>query len=72
VPQFEREIKLNFTVPGNYTLFLMLFTDDVPPTPDPQPYDPTYNFYHSVEATNRVLACINHEITYLQMNIEVY
>lgn len=70
VPQYERTTQLDLTTPGNFYLFLMLFTEEVQPNPDPQPYDPTYN-YALTEASWRIVMCVNDDITYLRLAIEV-
>ncbi len=70
VPQYERPTVLNLTVPGNYTLFLMMFMDDVLPDPDLMPFYQEYD-YSKTNATRRMLMCVNHEIAILQLGIEV-
>jgi len=70
-PQYEREVVLDLHSTGNFTLFLMMFQDDdVQPNPEPQPYDAFFNYYQT-EASWRVVMCVNEEIVYLKLVLEV-
>jgi uncharacterized membrane protein len=75
VPQYEKELSLNLTAPGNYSLIIMLF-DDVTPVVswDGTPVEPVlstldriYNYNMNPYYTWRVILCVNQDIPYLKL-----
>lgn len=69
--QFESPIELNIVHPGKLSLFFMLFPDRSAPLPE-YPLDKNKDYSTTVEATNRVLDCINQKLQFLRLGIMVF
>lgn len=67
--QWETTLGLNLTVPGNFTLFIMLFDEDTQPLPEPVP-DHTTDYSKTI-ASWRIVMCANSEIQYITLVITV-
>jgi uncharacterized membrane protein len=68
--QYEVPLELNLTVPGNFSLFIMLFQDETEPLPEPLPLDHNTDYSKTV-ASWRIVMCVNSEIEFLRMNVTV-
>jgi len=70
VPQYEIPITLNFTTPGNFYLYFMLFKDS-PRTLPARPFDPTRDYNTDPDATWRVVESVNNQLLSLRMNVKI-
>lgn len=70
VSQWESSFELNFSVSGNYYLYLMMFKNSAEDLPEPYPMNATTN-YATTTASWRVVMCVNNEIQFLRMPISI-
>ena len=71
VPQYEGLVPLNFTTPGGYYLYLMLFKDIPEPLPA-EPFNKTADYAMDPDATWRVVEAVNNQIQYLRLGVNIY
>ena len=70
VPQYESLVPLNFSIPGGYYLYFMLFKDSPDPLPA-RPFNPSTDYSTDVPATNRIVDAVNNRIQYLRMSVDI-
>lgn len=68
--QWETYLELNFSVPGSFYLYFMLFKNEPEELPEPFPMDPLKD-YSKTTASWRVVLCVNNQIQYLRMPIAI-
>lgn len=71
VPQFEIAVNITPAVAGEFQLFALLFTDDVPGMPEPGTYDNTTNLNIVPSVSWRVVMCVNNEVNFLMLYVGV-
>ena len=69
-PQYEELIEIEPAVTGDFQLMIMLFKDTPQPIPGPFPPDHLTDF-SKTEVSWRVVMCVNQEINYLMLYLEV-
>lgn len=70
-PQYEKLIEIEPAVTGDFQLMIMLFKDTTQPIPGPIPPDHLTDF-SKTEVSWRIVMCVNQEINYLMLYLEVY
>ncbi|MHC1709837.1 MAG: DUF1616 domain-containing protein [Methanomassiliicoccales archaeon] len=79
VPQYEKEISLQPSVTGNFSLFIMLFRDDKPVynysnemmLPVLEPLDSTVNYHTNENYAWRVVLCMRQDVPFLKVVLMV-
>jgi uncharacterized membrane protein len=71
VPQFEIAVNITPAVAGEFQLFVLLFTDDVPDMPEPGTYNNTTNLNIVPSVSWRVVMCVNNEVNFLTLYVDV-
>lgn len=69
--QYEGDVQISSPIEGEFRLFFILFEDGENMDLEPEPFANGLNYHHSVAATNRILLCVNNEINYLMLYIDV-
>ena len=70
-PQFEKKISISPKVAGNFTVFIMLFKDEIEELPEDLPLNPLIDYSKTV-ASWRIVLCENEKIIHLRFDIKVY
>ena len=70
VRQYEVEVTISPQVAGEFQLYIMLFKDQALAIPEPSPPN-GYTDYSKTEASWRIVMCVNKEIDYLNLYLDV-
>ena len=70
-PQFEVPVNIAPAVAGEFQLFIMLYPDGAPEMPEPGTYNETTNLNIVPSVSWRVVTCVNNEVNYLMLYVDV-
>jgi len=69
-PQYEVKVTISPQVVGKFQLYIMLFKDQALVIPEPSPPN-SFTDYSKTEASWRIVMCVNNEISYLNLYLDV-
>ncbi len=69
--QFETKVPVNLTTSGPFFLFFIMFKGTADPLPE-YPLDPNKDYSTDVDVSWRIVECVNKELQYLRLEVNVY
>ena len=67
VAQFQTNFTLNFTSPGNYTMFFIIYMDNT----QNNTYNPAIDYHNDPVVTWKIVECMDNQLQYLTLGIHV-